>query len=88
MSNVISFTAAVINEEGERTVLSTNSYDIYRAEKALGKLELLQGNVKFEELAHVIFSAAQRNGIAGDDFDAWLREVELDLDPEDADPKG
>lgn len=84
MANTISLTATVIVADGSEHIVRTNSYDLYRAEKALGRpLRLLNGTASVEELFAVIHSAAQRRGIAGDDLEAWLAEVDIAMDEEE-----
>lgn len=77
MAQAISLEAVVIDADGTEHNVKSNTYDLYRAEKQLGELKLLQGTASFGEMAAVLWSAARRMGIAGDDFDAWLQEVEI-----------
>lgn len=83
MADFISFTATVRTAAGAEHTLRTNTYDLYRAEKALGRpLKLIYGVILLEEAFSVIHSAARRAGIAGDDLEAWLAEVDLAVDPD------
>lgn len=77
MSAFISQEFRIRLADGTEHTVKTNTYDIYRAEKALGKLKFLNGEVSFGESLHFAHSAARRAGIAGDDFEAWLSEVDV-----------
>lgn len=86
---LFSVTAEVTLADGSTRRVSTNSWDIIVVERALGQIEMLKsGAPSIEETFRLIHSAAQRAGFAGDDFDAWVQEVNIDIvDDDTLDPK-
>lgn len=84
--NLISFSANVKDANDEVFTVSTNTYDLFKAEQLLGKLSFMEQEVRLGDMYALIYFAAKRHGKAGDDFEAWLQEVEIEL-LGDADPK-
>ena len=79
----LSLKATVTLADGTEHRLTTNSYDLYRAEEFRDGLTL-SDHPKVGDMFAIVWSAARRAGIAGDDFEAWLAEVELDLDADES----
>lgn len=87
---MISLSAVVTTADGEEHDVRTNSYDLYKAEQEIGQLKSMGGEMRIGDMFAIVWSAARRLGFAGDDFEAWLSEVEIDLasddSPEDSSP--
>lgn len=87
---LLSITADVTLADGTVKRVSTNSWDLVVVERALGRIGVLvTGEPSIEETFRLVHAAARRAGFAGDDFDAWMAEVEIDpVEPgDDEDPK-
>lgn len=74
--SLLSLDVTVTTSDGTEHQLRTTSYDLWRAEQLLGPIAPPLTSTTIFTLA---WSAARRAGIAGDDFEAWIAEAEVDL---------